>query len=130
MKYLTELGLHIHHVQERRKGIEAFILEQSQRLLLPLLIGQVDSLVSLIYSGPLWSLVFTFFAQMYLTAIVGSDWMLRASAEEWNSQGREYLVELEEQGCLDNVSAEMLHKQREAAMAAMLELTARRRKNS
>merc|ERR1712137_75087 len=80
LKYLAEVCFRIHRVQERRRGIEAFVLEQSQRLLLPLLLGQVDSLVSLIYSGPLWSFVFTFFAQMYLTAIVGSDWMLRASA--------------------------------------------------
>lgn len=129
LRYLAQVCVHIHRIQEHGRGIEAFILEQTQRLLVPLLFGQIDSLVSLIYSGPLWSFIFSFFAQMYLTAIVGSDWMLRASAEEWNSQGREYLVELEEQGCLDNMSAEMLHKQREAAMAAMLDLTTRRRKH-
>jgi hypothetical protein len=125
--YMTRVGMRFHEIETSRKGLAAFLIEQGKELLLPLLIGQVDNLISLVFSGPLWSLLFSFIVQLYLTAVVASDWMLRASAEEWDSHGEECLVELHENGHLgDKRELAMLHRKREAAMAAMLELTARR----
>jgi len=125
--YVYEVGLRIHEIETSRKGLASFLIEQAKELLLPLLIGQVDNLIALAFSGPLWSLVFSFIVQLYLTALVASDWMLRASAEEWDSHGEECLVELQESGQLDDKrELEMLHRKREAAMTAMLELTARK----
>jgi len=126
LAYTWKLGVRIHRIEERREGIAAFLLEEARQTLLPLLLGHVDSLVSLIFSGPMWSLVCTFVMEMYMTAIVGADWMLRASADEWKSQGVEHFVELQEQGSLDNRSAEELHQRRVSAMQAMLELTENR----
>ncbi|CAK0795938.1 unnamed protein product [Prorocentrum cordatum] len=64
---------------------------------------------------------------LYLTAIVASDWLLRASAEEWDSHGEECLVELQENGRLDDKrELELLYKKREASMTAMLELTGKK----
>lgn len=122
--YMVKTGLHLHAIEESHKGVTAFILEEGERLLLPLLVGQARSLVSLLFSGPLWSLIFTFWQEMYMTAIVGADWMMRASAEEYyNSQGEEYFVELQDQGRLDPAAAQALHEQRKAAMEAMMDLT-------
>merc|ERR1719145_252102 len=122
--------MRIHEIEISRKGLASFLIEQGKELLLPLLIGQVDNLISLVFSGPLWSLVFSFIVQLYLTAIVASDWLLRASAEEWDSHGEECLVELQENGQLDDKrELEMLHRKREAAMMAMLELTAAKRRS-
>jgi len=123
--WAARVGLRFHEIEASQKGLAAFLIEQGKELLLPLLVGHVDSLISLALSGPLWSFVFSFVVQLYLTAIVASDWLLRASAEEWDSHGEECLVELQESGQLDDKrELEMLHRKREAAMTAMLELTA------
>mmetsp|Transcript_41056 Transcript_41056/g.129256 ORF Transcript_41056/g.129256 Transcript_41056/m.129256 type:complete len:213 (-) Transcript_41056:45-683(-) len=126
LAYAVKVALHLHRIEEKHAGIAAFLLKEGERLLLPLLVGQARSLISLFFSGPLWSLVFTFWTELHMTAIVGADWMLKSSAEEWNSHGEEYFVELQEQGRLDPKSAEALHSQRQACMEAMLELTHRR----
>lgn len=44
-----------------------------------------DYLWALLYSAPVWSMVFTCVAQYGLTAAVASDWTLRASAEEFDA---------------------------------------------
>lgn len=126
--YVVKLCWRLRRIEESRKGIAAFLLDEGRQLLLPLLVGHIDSLVSLVTSGPLWSLVFTFYTQVYLTAIVGSDWMLHASAEEWDSQGNECYEELQDRGNFEDVNARTLHKQRDEAMQAMLELTEKRRR--
>jgi hypothetical protein len=121
--YLYEIWDRIGRVERSQTGIAYFLLEQG-KLMLPLLIGQVSfSLTSLALSGPFWSLNFTFWTEMYMTAVVSVDWMLRASAEEWSCQGCEYFAELKEQGKLDTVNAEHEHKARNEAMGAMVELT-------
>lgn len=125
--YFFRLGERIEAIEERGQGIAAFLIEQTKRLLLPLIMGSFDSVVDFLTSGPVWSFIFTCVTEVYLTAVVGSDWMLRASVEEWNAQGQEHLVDLEEEGFLGDVSAERLHNQRLAAMTAMLELTAKTR---
>jgi len=125
--YVVKVVLCIREIETRGKGLGAFMIEQGKSLLLPLLIGQVDNLISLVFSGPLWSLIFSFVVQVYLTAIVASDWLLRASAEEWDSHGEECLVELQENGRLDDKrELELLYKKREASMMAMLELTGKK----
>eukprot|EP00408_Alexandrium_pacificum_P022558 CAMPEP_0171206642 /NCGR_PEP_ID=MMETSP0790-20130122/27167_1 /TAXON_ID=2925 /ORGANISM="Alexandrium catenella, Strain OF101" /LENGTH=214 /DNA_ID=CAMNT_0011672191 /DNA_START=28 /DNA_END=672 /DNA_ORIENTATION=+ len=122
--YTVKTGMHLHQIEESHKGITAFLLEQAERLLLPLLVGQARSLVSLLFSGPLWSLIFTFWTEMYMTAIVGADWMLHASAEEYHSnQGEDVFVELQDQGRLDPKIAQQLHEDRKATMEAMMDLT-------
>jgi len=127
--YFVKVGMHLHEIQAGGKGIAAFLLEQSQKFILPLLVGQIDNIVSLITSGPLWSLIFTFLLELYLTAIVGADWMIQSSAEEWEQQGEEYLVELEADGMLDfEKGATAYHRHRLAYMEAMTELTRKRSK--
>jgi len=44
-----------------------------------------DYLRTLLYSAPLWSMIFSFTAQYGLTAVVASDWTLRASAQEFDA---------------------------------------------
>jgi len=125
--YIVKVGVYLHEIDASHRGLGAFMIEQGKSLLLPLLIGQVDNLISLVCSGPLWSLVFSFVVQLYLTAIVASDWLLRASAEEWDSHGEECLIELQENGRLDDkLELEVLYKKREASMMAMLELTGKK----
>jgi len=125
--YVVKVIVYFRDIETSHKGLGAFMIEQAKSLLLPLLIGQVDNLISLVFSGPLWSLVFSFVVQLYLTAIVASDWLLRASAEEWDSHGEECLVELQENGRLDDKrELELLYKKREASMTAMLELTGKK----
>lgn len=125
--YVVKVVVYIREIETSGKGLGAFMIEQGKSLLLPLLIGQVDNLISLVFSGPLWSLIFSFVVQVYLTAIVASDWLLQASAEEWDSHGEECLVELQENGRLDDKrELEFLYKKREASMTAMLELTGKK----
>jgi hypothetical protein len=131
--YAYNIWSRIDRVEQSHEGISYFLLEQG-KLALPLIIGQVNlSLWGLLLSGPFWSLNFTFWTEMYLTAVVSVDWMLRASAEEWNAQGDEYFVELKEQGKLDGemaMHAETLHRHRVAAMGAMVEITHEQRRRS
>lgn len=124
--YLVKIYMTIHEIEERKEGLAAFALEQVRKLLLPLLLGEVTNLVSLLFSGVVWSMLFTFSAAMFLTTIVGADWMMRSSAEEWHAQGEEYYVEMQEEHKFEDAYAEKLHRDLVAAMSAMLEVTHRR----
>merc|ERR1712129_38678 len=60
---------------------------------------------------------------MFLTTVVGADWMMRSSAEEWWLQDQEYIAEMQEVHKFDDQSAEKLHTDLVNAMTAMLEVT-------
>merc|ERR1712113_968582 len=112
--YIARLTRRIERVRERNEGIGAFLLEQAQINLLPILIGNIDKIWSLLTSGPVWSLIVTYTTEVYLTALVFSDWMLHLTSDEWNTEETQHLLDLNEQGALgDDVSAEDLLRQRE-----------------
>jgi len=124
--YTLKIYLTIHEIEERNEGLSAFALEQARKLLLPLLLGQVTNLVSMLLSGVVWSMLFTFATAMFLTTVVGADWMMRSSAEEWYAQDQDYMAELQEEHKFNDQSAEKLHRDLVNAMTAMLEVTHKR----
>lgn len=129
------LYVHVRRIEESRTGIAYFLLEQGHKLFLPLLVGHISSIASICMSGPLWSIIFTFLTEMYMTGIVSADWMLSSAAEEWDTQGEDFFSELQESGMVNDARlAEDLHRQRACAMGALLDLVTakslrKRRKN-
>jgi len=122
--YMVKICTQIHEIEER-KGLGAFVLEQARKLLLPLVLGEVTNLVSLLLSRVVWSMLFTFATEMFLTTVVSADWMLHSSAEEYDyavNAENWALVEMQEEHVKD-ADVKKLHGDLEAARMAMLEIT-------
>merc|ERR1719219_587594 len=71
-------------------------------------------------------MLFTFMTEMFLTTVVGADWMMRSSAEEYAyaENAEEWaLVEMQAEQKFEDGDAEKLHGDLVAARMAMLEVT-------
>jgi len=116
-KIYSRIQEQIQEIEESKEGLAAFALEQARKVLLPLLLGEVTNLKSLLYSGVVWSMLFTFTTAMFLTTVVGADWMMRTTVEEW--QGWRYQSQYRFHG----KSPEQLYREQVSAATAMLLVT-------
>jgi len=107
----------IQKIEESKEGLAAFALEQARKVLLPLLLGEVTNLKSLLLSGVVWSTLFTFTTAMFLTMVVGADWMMRTTVEEWQEW------RYQDQDRFHGKSAEQLYREQVSAATAMLLVT-------
>jgi hypothetical protein len=85
--YFLKLGLVLHNAMKSHEGISQYLMGKVQMYVLPFLMERLN--MSWILQAffdvvePVGYLVFSFWTGMYMTAILGADCLLWASAEEW-----------------------------------------------
>jgi len=124
--YISKICRQIQEIEERNEGLAALVLEQARKLLLPLLLGKVASMGSLLLSGVVWSMLFTLMTATLLTTVVGADWMMRSTVDEWHVQ-EGYYKEMQEELQYDNNHFPQLRDGYVTQMKAMLHLVTHQR---
>lgn len=118
--YSIKMGFVIHSMMSRHEGITSFLMAKVHMHVLPFLMEhlKIEWLMeaSLDIAEPVAYIIFSFWTGMYMTAIVGADWLLHASAEEW------FLTHHVPTSTSQNLRQQTLESQERADMKAVCEV--------